>query len=142
MEKYPPEQYGERKRRRDCIGAWQARYRDPDGKQKSKNFPISEGGKKAAEAFLDEIRTESGAGVQRPEARRDHPRGVVGAVVAGAAEAGGHDHEQEAVSNWNAHIEPKWGSGGCATWSTSSCRRGSRSEVKGYHTRKKVHWSC
>ncbi|UQA95736.1 hypothetical protein [Streptomyces halobius] len=36
MEEYPPLKYPERKRRRDCIGSWQARYRDPSSKQAAK----------------------------------------------------------------------------------------------------------
>jgi hypothetical protein len=39
--------------RKDCTGPWQARYRDPAGNQKAKNFPT----KKLAEAFLDTVRT-------------------------------------------------------------------------------------
>lgn len=53
--KYKPEKKATRK---DCIGPWQARYRDPTGKQCAENYPIDKGGKKAAEAFLDEVRTK------------------------------------------------------------------------------------
>ena len=38
MEEYPPEEHGARKSRRDCLGSWQARYRDADGRQRAKNF--------------------------------------------------------------------------------------------------------
>ncbi|MFC9222465.1 hypothetical protein ACFT8W_17265 [Streptomyces hygroscopicus] len=42
----------ERKRRRDCIDSWQARYRGPSGKQTTKNFDK----KGEAEDFPDDVR--------------------------------------------------------------------------------------
>jgi N-methylhydantoinase B/oxoprolinase/acetone carboxylase alpha subunit len=66
-EAYPEAEFGERKRRRDCIGSWQARYRDPAGKQKAKNFPK----KKAADDFLDDIRTQGGGGRGKEEKRKE-----------------------------------------------------------------------
>ncbi|MFC9861469.1 MULTISPECIES: hypothetical protein [unclassified Streptomyces] len=68
IEAYPPAEHGERKRRRDCVGSWQARYRDPIGTQKARNFK-----KKAdADAFLDQTRTEV-----RQRRYRDPARGKV-----------------------------------------------------------------
>ena len=44
---------------RDKSGAWRARYRDPDGQQRSRNFPR----RREAELFLTEYRTrESDSG--------------------------------------------------------------------------------
>lgn len=53
--KYRP---GEDATRKDCNGPWQARYRDPSGRQRSKNFPT----KKKAEAFLDNVRDKVRSG--------------------------------------------------------------------------------
>ncbi|MGP4114611.1 tyrosine-type recombinase/integrase [Streptomyces sp. 4N509B] len=49
-EKFRP---GEKPTRRDCTGPWQARWRDPGGRQCSKNFPT----KGAAEGHLDEVKS-------------------------------------------------------------------------------------
>lgn len=41
--------------RKSCTGPWQARYRDPDGRQRAKTFS-GENAKRRAEAFLDSTR--------------------------------------------------------------------------------------
>lgn len=48
-EKFRP---GDKPTRRDCTGTWQARYRDPGGKQCAENFPTE----KEAQDFLAEVR--------------------------------------------------------------------------------------
>jgi integrase len=100
---YPPAEYGERKRRRDCTGSWQARYRDPTGKQCSETFPT----KKAAEAFLDEVRSRV-----RNRTYHDPDRGK---LTLGQwwdmwwpAQGGRIRTRNRKESNWNAHIAPKW----------------------------------
>lgn len=107
--KYPPEEYGERRPRRDCIGSWQARYRDPTGRQKSRNFAIKDGGKKAAEAFLDKTRT-----AVRDRTYRDPERGK---ITLGAwwkefweveSTKGTIRTRNRKISLWRAHIGPKW----------------------------------
>lgn len=139
MEKYPPEKYGERRRRRDCIGAWQARYRSPDGKQKAKNFPIKDGGKKKAEAFLDEIRTKV-----RKRTYADPKRGEI--TMSQWWDLWWEAQPDRAVttrnrklSNWNAHIKPKWGTWRLCDLEYIELQAWITKEVKGYHTRKKVH---
>jgi integrase len=139
IEKYPPGEYGERRRRRDCIGAWQARYRDPEGKQKAKNYPIAEGGKKAAEAFLDEVRTR----VRRRE-YNDPKRGEI--TLADWWDLWWPGQPKKAVtttnrklSNWNAHILPKWGKWRLCDIEHVELQKWFTTDVKGYHTRKKVH---
>jgi len=47
--------------RRDCTGPWQARYRDPAGKQRAKTFNGKDA-KKRAEAFLDKTRDQVRSG--------------------------------------------------------------------------------
>lgn len=139
MEAYPPEKHGERNRRRDCQGSWQARYRAPDGKQKQKCFPIPEGGKKKAEAFLDEIRTKV-----RKRTYADPARGEI--TMAQWWDLWWEAQPNRAVttknrklSNWTAHIEPKWGSWRLCDLEYIELQAWITKEVKGYHTRKKVH---
>jgi integrase len=138
MEAYPPEQHGDRNRRRDCTGSWQARYRDPDGAQKQKCFPIGEGGKKAAEAFLDDVRTRV-----RKRTYADPRRGEI--TVAQWWESWWPAQPQRAVtttnrklSNWRAHIEPKWGRWRLCDLEYIELQKWLTSEVKGHHTRRKV----
>ena len=139
MEVYPPgDKYSDRRRRRDCIGSWQARYRDPSGKQKAKNFPISEGGKKAAEAFLDDVRSR----VRRRE-YGDPKRGEI--TVAQWWDMWWPAQPTRAVtttnrklSAWRAHIEPKWGAWRLCDLEFIELQKWLTSEVKGHHTRRKV----
>lgn len=138
MAKYPPDKYPERNRRRDCVGPWQARYRDPSGKQRAKNFPLSEGGKKAAEAFLDEIRTQV-----RRRTYNDPKRGQI--TVAQWWDLWWKAQPSQAVttrnrkrSNWTAHIEPKWGAWRLCDLTYIELQAWLTKDVKGYHTRKKV----
>jgi integrase len=134
MEQYPPEEYGERKRRRDCIGSWQARYRDPAGKQKAKCFPK----RREADDFLDSVRTQV-----RRRTYNDPKRGEI--TLAEWWELWWPAQPRKAVtttnrklSNWRVHIEPRWGRWrlcdleyiGLQSWITN--------EVRGYHTKRKV----
>lgn len=103
LAEYPPAQYGERRPRRDCTGSWQARYRDPAGKQKAKNFRT----KGAALAFLDSVRT-----AVRSRTYHDPRRGE---ITLGAwwdlwwpAQGGRIRTRNRKESNWTAHIAPKW----------------------------------
>lgn len=139
MEKYPPEKYGDRRRRRDCVGAWQARYRTPDGKQKAKNFPIADGGKKKAEAFLDETRTNV-----RKRTYADPKRGEITMLQWWdlwweAQPDRAVTTRNRKMSNWNAHIKPKWGAWRLCDLEYIELQAWITREVKGYHTRKKVH---
>ncbi|MET9098341.1 tyrosine-type recombinase/integrase [Streptomyces antibioticus] len=138
MTKYPPGQHGTRNRRRDCTGPWQARYRDPAGKQKAKNFPISKGGKKAAEDFLDDVRTRV-----RRRTYNDPKRGEI--TVAAWWDLWWPAQAEQAIttrnrklSNWNAHIKPKWADWKLCTLGYIELQAWITREVKGYHTRKKV----
>ncbi|MFE1849932.1 tyrosine recombinase XerC [Streptomyces sp. NPDC059489] len=139
MKKYPPDKHGERRPRRDCTGSWQARYRTPTGKQESRNFPIKEGGKKAAEAFLDEIRT-----AVRQRTYRDPARGK---VTLSKWWAEFWEVAQEKVSTttrnrklglWRTHIEPKWGQYRLIDLEYMALQKWLTQEVKGWETQKKV----
>lgn len=52
---------GEAVTRKNCTGPWQARYRDPAGKQRAKTFS-GENAKRRAEAFLDKTRDQVRSG--------------------------------------------------------------------------------
>lgn len=139
MAKYPPgEGIADRRRRRDCIGPWQARYRDPEGRQKSKNFPISEGGKRAAEDFLDDTRTRV-----RRRTYADPKRGEI--TVSQWWELWWPAQPTRAVtttnrklSGWNAHIRPRWGEWRLCDLEYIELQKWLTTEVKGHHTRRKV----
>ncbi|MGA5506872.1 tyrosine-type recombinase/integrase [Streptomyces umbrinus] len=139
MEEYPPEEYGERNRRRDCIGSWQARWRDRAGNQKQKCFSIEDGGFKAAEAHLDKVRDQV-----RSRTYSDPKRGQI--TLEKWWEKWWEAQPDRAVtttnrklSNWNAHIKPKWGEWRLCDLEYIELQAWITKEVKGYHTRKKVH---
>ncbi len=139
MEEYPPGQHGQRNRRRDCIGSWQARWRDPQGKQKQQCFPIDEGGYKAAVAHLEKVRDQV-----RSRTYSDPKRGEI--TLATWWEKWWAAQPDRAVtttnrklSNWNAHIKPKWGEWRLCDLEYIELQAWITKGVKGYHTRKKVH---
>lgn len=98
----------EKPTRKNCEGPWQARYRDPSGKQCSRNFPVKDGGKKAAEAFLDSTRT-----TVRNRSYLDPSRGNVTLADWHAKWLGTHLGEattrQRDARSWKVHVEPKFG---------------------------------
>lgn len=106
LEEYPAEAFGVRAKRRDCLGSWQARYRDPTGKQKARNFRR----KTEADDFLDEIRT-----AVRRRTYRDPERGRITLATWWAEwwaieEKKGHVTTRNRKRGvWTLHIEPKWG---------------------------------
>lgn len=135
---YPPEQYGERNPRRNCIGSWQARWRDPAGNQKQKCFPIDEGGYKAAVAHLERVRGEV-----RSRTYFDPKRGEI--TLSQWWDLWWPAQPQRAVtttnrklSSWRAHIEPRWGKWRMCDLEYIALQAWLTREVKGYHTRKKV----
>lgn len=126
---------GERKPRRDCVGAWQARYRGPDGKQKAKNFA-----KKAeADAFLDAVRTTVRQGTyldpKRGQIKVDdwHVTWWKTQAKKGRPTTRGR---KEGV--WSVHVQPKWGSWPLASIGFIDVDDWLQNQVAGYHTRKKV----
>ncbi|GAA3717787.1 site-specific integrase [Streptomyces tremellae] len=136
---YPPESHGERKPRRDCLGAWQARYRDPTGRQTAKNFTIAKGGKAAAEAFLDEVRT-----AVRQRTYRDPDRGKI-TVTKWWDEW--WDVEQKKVATttrnrklglWTKYIRPKWGDWRLLDLEYMALQKWLTHELKGWETQKKT----
>ncbi|OKI04964.1 hypothetical protein A6A06_09745 [Streptomyces sp. CB02923] len=130
------EEYPEPKRRprRDCIGSWQARYRDPAGKQCARNFL-----KKAeAEDFLDEVRTSV-----RRRTYHDPKRGQIKLREWWEKwweirqKKGRVTTRNRILAVWRAHIEPKWGDYPLASIETMELQRWLTHEVKGYDSQKK-----
>lgn len=131
MEKYPNP---ERKRRRDCTGPWQARYRDPTGKQCSKNFDK----KKQAEDFLDDVRTRV-----RRRTYSDPKRGEITLAQWWekwwpAQPARRTQTRNRKLSAWNAHIDPRWGAWRLCDIEYMDVQGWLTNDVKGHATKKKV----
>ncbi|WP_244888908.1 MULTISPECIES: tyrosine-type recombinase/integrase [Streptomycetaceae] len=134
MEAYPPEQHGERRKRRDCIGSWQARYRDADDKQKAKNFPR----KKEADAFLDKVR-----GAVRQGTYLDPKRGEITVEKWWAEWWPSHEPSRTTTKNrklssWTVHIQPKWGRRKLNSLTYLELQTWVAQELKGYATQTKV----
>jgi hypothetical protein len=133
LEAYPAAEYGERRPRRDCTGSWQARYRDPSGRQLSATFPT----KKAAEAFLDEVRT-----AVRSRTYRDPKRGEITLTAwwdmwwptKGGAPAT-RNRKQYA---WSAHLKPRWGTMPLQALEYMALQAWLTADVKGRETQRKV----
>lgn len=134
FEKYPPETHGERKKRRDCLGSWQARYRDADGRQRHKNFRT----KKEADAFLDQVRTEVRSGTYIDPARGDITVEQWWATWWPAHEPTRATTRNRKLSSWNAHICPKWGKRKLNSLTYLEVQTWMAKEVKGYATQTKV----
>lgn len=91
--------------RKDCTGTWQARFRNPAGEQKSRNFPT----KKLAEAFLDKIRTAVRSGEYIDQDRGSITVAAMRAEVRKSAR-GGETTLNRNDGVWKNHIEPHFGS--------------------------------
>ncbi|GAA2929290.1 site-specific integrase [Streptomyces enissocaesilis] len=97
----------EKPTRKDCTGPWQARYRDPAGKQKAKNFSGA-GAKRKAEAFLDQVRDQVRTG-----SFVDADRGQLAVRAWHAkwwpAQRGSETTMERNNSAWINHVEPHFG---------------------------------
>lgn len=132
LERYPEP---ERKRRRDCIGPWQARYRDPAGKQKAKNF----GTRRDAEAFLDDVRSKVRTGQYLDPKRGEITLAQWWEKWWPAQEGKGRiTTRNRKESAWRAHVEPKWGGWRLRDIGYIDVQTWITSEVRGHHTQKKV----
>lgn len=130
MEQYP----GERRHRRDCIGQWQARYRDPDGRQRAKNFTT----KGEADRFLDEVRTAVRSLTYIDPKRAEITLGQWYERWWEAQKGKGRTTTRNRkVSIWRAHLEPKWAAWPLASISYLDVDAWLSNEVKGYHTKRK-----
>jgi integrase len=134
-EAYPPDEHGERKRRRDCVGSWQARYRDPTGKQKAKNF-VKKGD---ADAFLDQTRTDV-----RQRRYRDPARGKIRLdawwdIFWEVEEKKGRlTTNNRKIGIWRKYIEPQWGGYRLVDLEYMELQRWLTAKVPGYESQKKT----
>lgn len=137
LEEYPPAEHGDRKPRRDCIGSWQARYRDPTGKQKARNFK-KKTGDDGADAFLDKIRT-----AVRDRTYRDPKRGKITLAQWWAEwwevqEAKGRiTTRNRKLGVWTKHISTKWGAYRLIDLEYMELQRWLSKEVRGHETQKR-----
>lgn len=133
LEKYPPERYGERRKRRDCVGTWQARYRDADGKQKAKNFAK----KGEADAFLDSVRDSVRKGTYLDPKRGEMTVSEWWAQWWPAHKQGRTTTRNRKLASWR-HIEKKWGKRTLNSLTHLELQTWMTQEVKGHATQKKV----
>lgn len=104
-EKFRP---GEESTRKSCTGPWQARYRDPAGKQRAKTFS-GENAKKRAEGFLDKTRDKVRSGsfvdLDRGKMTIDewHAKWKPTRRIAA-------NTDETAGSVWRTHVQPHFGS--------------------------------
>lgn len=134
IETYPPDEHDERKRRRDCIGSWQARYRDANGDQKARNFPK----KREADAFLDEVRGAVRQGTYLDPKRGDitvekwweewWPANIPARPTT----------RNRKLSAWTVHIQPKWGKRKLNSLTYLELQTWVAQELKGHATQTKV----
>lgn len=134
LEHFPPTEHGERKPRRDCVGSWQARYRDAAGQQKARNFPK----KKQADAFLDEVR-----GSVRQGTYLDPKRGEITVEKWWtewwpANEPSRPTTRNRKLSAWTVHINPKWGKRKLNSLTYLEIQTWVAQELKGHATQTKV----
>jgi integrase len=105
MEKYPPDKYGERKKRRDCQGSWEARFRNAAGEQKSLCWKT----KKEADAFLDKVRTAVRERTYFDPKRGEITLGTWWEEWWPIAQKGLEVNTvNRKLWSWNAHIKPAW----------------------------------
>lgn len=99
---------GQEATRKDCTGPWQARYRDPAGKQRAKTFSGAGANKKAI-AFLDNVRDKVRTG-----SFLDLDRGAVTIEDWHAkwkpTRRIAANTDETADSVWTNHVQPHFGS--------------------------------
>ncbi|MFF4346735.1 tyrosine-type recombinase/integrase [Streptomyces sp. NPDC001530] len=99
---------GEVHTRKDCTGPWQARYRDPSGRQRAKTFKGKDA-KRRAEGHLDKMRDQVRSGsftdLDRGKVTIDewHPKWAATLRI-------GDNTQETAGSVWSNHVQPHFGS--------------------------------
>lgn len=131
LEAYPTP---ERRPRRDCVGPWQARWRDPEGRQRAKEFDR----KKDADAHLDKMRTSVRAGTYLDTARGEITVGQWWDEWWPAHNKGRTATRNHKLSQWRTHIEPKWGRRKLISLTYMEIQAWITTEVKGHATQTKV----
>lgn len=128
--KYP----GERKPRRDCIGRWQARYRDADGKPRGPHFDTY----KEAVTHLNKVKAAIDAGTYQ-----DPKRGAITVdewydIWWPTVKIKSITTKNRKLSAWTVHVKPKWGRRKLNSITWLQVQDWITNEVKGHATQKKV----
>lgn len=131
LEEYPDPP---RKKRRDCVGSWQARYRDADGVQRSKNFDT----KRKADAFLDEVRSSVRRGTYLDPSRGNITLEKWWDQWWPSHKKGRPTTEARKLTSWRAHIQPKWGRRKLNSLTYMEIQEWLTLSVKGHATQTKV----
>lgn len=132
VEKFPEPP---RRRRRDCIGPWQARYRDTEDRQKAKTFDR----KGDALAFLDEVRSSVRTGTYLDPKRGEITVEQWHALWWPTQEAKGRTTTRSRKAGvWSTHIQPQWGRRKLSSLTYLELQGWLGAEVRGYTTQKKV----
>lgn len=134
LEEYPPGDYKERKPRRDCIGRWQARYRDADGKQCGPRFDTYT----EAVAHLNKVKAALDAGTYT-----DPKRGAITvdewwALWWPTVKKKAVTTTNRKLSAWKVQIQPKWGHRKLNTITWLQVQDWITNEVKGRETQRKA----
>ncbi|GGW41035.1 tyrosine-type recombinase/integrase [Streptomyces xantholiticus] len=135
LETFPPSKgYRERKPVRDCSGAWQARYRDPSGKQCGPTFPT----KKEAETHLDKARSQVREGTYQDPKRGQITVSEWYAIWWPTIKVKSVTTRNRKLSAWRVHVEPKWGARKLNSVTWMQVQDWITNEVKGHATQKKA----
>ncbi|MET7560608.1 tyrosine-type recombinase/integrase [Streptomyces sp. NPDC005479] len=134
IEEYPPGQHGERKARRDCLGRWQARYRDADGRQCGPRFDTY----KEAVTHLNKVKAALDAGTYQ-----DPKRGAITVdqwyeVWWPTVNIKSVTTRNRKLSAWTVHVQPKWGKRKLSSITWIQVQDWITNEVKGRATQLKV----
>lgn len=134
LAEFPPGKYAERKPHRDCVGPWQARYRDPEGKQCGPTFPTL----KEAQAHLDKVRTQVREGTYQDPKRGSITVEEWYAIWWPTVKTKSVTTKNRKLSAWTVHVKPKWGRRKLNSVTWIQVQDWITNEVKGHATQKKV----
>jgi integrase len=134
LAEFPPGKYKERAPRRDCTGNWQARYRDPNGKQCGPLFPTQ----KEAAAHLDKVRTQVREGTYQDPKRSAVTIDEWYAIWWPTVKKKSVTTVNRKLSAWTVHVQPKWGRRKLNSITWIQVQEWITNEVKGHATQKKV----
>lgn len=134
LAEFPPGQYKERKSVRDCTGPWQARYRDPSGKQCGPTFPTL----KEAQAHLDKARSQVREGTYQDPKRGSITIDDWYEIWWPTVKIKSITTRNRKLSAWKVHVQPKWGKRKLNSITWIQVQDWISNEVKGHASQKKV----
>ncbi|MFF7879163.1 tyrosine-type recombinase/integrase [Streptomyces californicus] len=134
IEAYPPAEHGDRKARRDCLGRWQARYRDADGRQCGPRFDTY----KEAVAHLNKVRAALDAGTYQDPRRGSITVEQWYEIWWPTVDIKSVTTRNRKLSAWTVHVKPKWGKRKLSSITWIQVQDWITNEVKGRATQLKV----